>query len=185
MEAAGKPGLKRRGGGGRLRGMSDETRSPIRPTDDEARELAQGLLAQARTAALGVMVDGRPMVSRVAIGRAPGGAPMTLVSELSQHTRALRADPRASVLVGEPGERGDPLNHPRLTVQAVARFVEHADPAYEALTEHWLRWYRKAKLYVGFADFSFVVFEVEAAYLNGGFGKAFVLTPDDLGVAKS
>ena len=163
--------------------MAEKASSPIRPTDDEARAVARGLLATSRTAALGVLSGGMPLVARVAIGRSPEGAPMTLVSELSNHTRALRADPRASVLVGEPGERGDPLNHPRLTVQARARFVEHADPAYGPLAEHWVRWYRKAKLYVGFGDFSFVIFDVEAGYLNGGFGKAFVLTPQDLGVA--
>jgi hypothetical protein len=168
-------------GGDSLRAMENRPQSPIMPTDDEARALARGLVAGARFAALGVIGgDGMPLVSRVAIGTAPDGRPVTLVSALAHHTRALRADPRASVLVGEPGERGDPLTHPRLTLQARARFVEHEDPAYEALSRHWLRWNRKAKLYIGFTDFAFVVFEVERAFLNGGFGKAFVLTPDDL-----
>jgi hypothetical protein len=164
-----------------------ETRpeSPIRPTDDEARTLARSLIAGAHFAALGTLTDeGMPLVSRVAIGTTPDGAPLTLVSALSHHTRALRADPRASILVGEPGARGDPLTHPRLTIQARARFVEHADPGYGPLAEHWLRSHPKAKLYIDFADFAFAVFEVDGALLNGGFGKAFVLTPEDLGLPR-
>jgi putative heme iron utilization protein len=38
----------------------------------------------------------------------------------------------------------------------------------------------KAKLYVGLGDFSFFRLEVERASLNGGFGKAYLLTRDDL-----
>ena len=38
----------------------------------------------------------------------------------------------------------------------------------------------KAKLYVGLGDFSFFRLEVERASLNGGFGKAYLLTRDDI-----
>jgi len=163
--------------------MTDKA-SPIRPTDDEARALARGLIAAARFGALGVIEPGTgaPMVTRVAVGTGPDGAPLTLISGLSMHTRALKANPAASLLVGEAGERGDPLTHPRLTLMAQAGFVEHVDPAYPALAEHYLRTHRKAKLYIGFADFVFVRFAVERGYLNGGFGKAFVLEPADMGL---
>ncbi len=50
------------------------------------------------------------------------------------------------------------------------------------MAAHWLRDHPKAKLYIGFADFSFALFDVQSAYLNGGFGRAFVLTPGDLGL---
>ena len=156
--------------------------APIRPTDDEARALAQSLLSQARHGALGVIEPdtGAPMVSRVTVGRSPGGLPLALVSELSQHTRALRANPAASLLVGEPGGRGDPLNYPRLTIMAKARFVEHVDPRYGSLAKSYLEGNPKAKVYIGFADFVFVILDITNAYLNGGFGKAFTLTADDL-----
>lgn len=38
----------------------------------------------------------------------------------------------------------------------------------------------KASLYAGFADFSFWLMEIDRAYLNGGFGKAFTLSAADL-----
>ncbi len=163
--------------------MSEKKTDPIRPTDDEARHLAQGLLTNARHAALAVIdpESGGPFVSRIAIGRAPDGAPVTLISSLSHHTSALAATPSCSILVGEPGSKGDPLTHPRLTVQCTARFIPRDDPRHGDLRATWLRDHPKAKLYIDFGDFGFVLLEVRAAFLNGGFGKAYRLTPEDLG----
>ena len=164
--------------------MSTDKTSPIRPTDNEARALARGLMDQARFAALGVIdpETGAPMVTRVAFGTTPSGSPVTLISDLSHHTRALKAHPTASLLIGEPGPRGDPLTHPRLTLQVQARFVRHGEDGYAELAAHWLRDHPKSKLYIGFADFSFALFDVTTAYLNGGFGRAFIMTPADLGL---
>lgn len=159
-----------------------EPQSPIRPTDDEARALALGLLEAARHAALAVLQPGTgaPYVSRIALGLSPDGAPVTLVSTLAQHTTALRADPRAALLLGEPGGKGDPLTHPRLSLQVRARFVAPDDPARAAIRAKYLADHPKAKLYADFADFGFVLFEVEGASLNGGFGRAYQLGPEDL-----
>ncbi|SDJ98850.1 HugZ family protein [Aliiruegeria lutimaris] len=162
--------------------MSTKKTDPIRPTDDAARAMAQDLLAQARFAALGVLEpgSGAPFVSRIAIGQAPNGTPLTLVSSLSQHTGALRANPACSVMVGEPAAKGDPLTHPRLTLQCRARFVERQSPEHGILRASWLASHPKAKLYVDFGDFCFAMLEVERAFLNGGFGKAYQLSPQDL-----
>ncbi len=156
--------------------------SPIRPTDDDARILARSLIDQARFGALAVLETqtNAPMVSRVAVVPGPDGLPMSLVSDLSQHTQALKANPICSLLIGEPEEKGDPLTHPRLTLQATASFVRHGDAQHNALTAHYLRHQPKAKLYVGFGDFSFLLFQVTAAFLNGGFGRAYTLEPTDL-----
>lgn len=156
---------------------------PIRPTTAQARALARGLIDTARCAALAVLDPdtGAPYVARVAIG-ADAGGPVTLISTLSRHTRALAADPRASVLLGEPGVRGDPLTHPRITLQTRAAPVARDDPAHPALRARWLSTHPKARLYIDFADFSFVRLRVLSAALNGGFGQAFHLSPADLGL---
>ncbi|MEX0303146.1 MAG: HugZ family protein [Leisingera sp.] len=154
---------------------------PIRPTDDDARTLARSLMKQACFAALGVLLeDGSPLVTRVALGLDPQGQPVSLISDLAQHTQALRQNPACSLLAGEPGPKGDPLTHPRLSLMARAEFVPHEAPEHEELATHYLHSQPKAKLYLQFADFSFVRFRVAAAHLNGGFGKAFRLTAADL-----
>ncbi|WP_375175595.1 HugZ family protein [Pseudooceanicola sp.] len=155
---------------------------PIRPTDDEARRLARDLLDAATFAALGVIdpETGAPFLSRVALACDAEGTPVSLISSLSAHATALRANPEASLLVGEPEDRGDPLTHPRLTVQARAVSIARDDPAFAALRDHYLALRPKSKLYIDFGDFYFIRFEVQRGFLNGGFGKAFRLTPGDL-----
>jgi len=152
-------------------------KSVLRPVDDEARGIAQGLLAQARFGALGVLLNGAPFVTRIAVQAE--GSLISLVSTLSQHTNALKADPRCSLLIGEPLEKGDPLTHPRLTLQATATLVGRD----EALRARWLKSHPKAKLYIDFGDFGFVHFQVQAAFLNGGFGYACKLNASDIALA--
>jgi putative heme iron utilization protein len=158
--------------------------SPIRPTDDEARALAAMLMREARTVALGVIEPGTsvPMVTRIAIAVEGSGVPVALVSGLSQHTAALRDTPSASLLFGEPGAKGDPLTHPRLTLVCRARFVAPGGETHGQLRSLWLARQPKAKLYIDFGDFAFVRFDVQAGHLNGGFGQAFRLEPADLGL---
>jgi len=156
-------------------------RDPIQPTDDDARALARGLLKDARTAALAVLLDdGTPMATRIAFGLAPDGAPLSLISDLAAHTKALRAEPDCSLLIGEVTGKGDPLNLPRLTLQASAQFTPPEDK--DRLAGHYLETHPKAKLYVGFADFHLVRFRVSRGHLNGGFGQAYTLTPQDMGL---
>ena len=161
-----------------------DTGSPIRSTDDAARALARQLIAEARFAALAALdpKTGSPMVSRVAFGTDPNGIPVTLVSDLSHHTVALRHDARCSLLIGEPGDKGDPLTHPRMTLIARARFLERQDEGHADLRAHYLLQHPKARLYIDFADFNLVRFDILQGQLNGGFGKAYSLWPQDLGL---
>jgi heme iron utilization protein len=164
--------------------MTENAQDPIRPTDDEARALARNLLRQARFAALAVTdpETGMPYVSRVALGATPSGQPLTLISGLALHTRALQANQACALLVGEPGHKGDALAHPRLTVQAVATALPRNTPEHAEMAPHYLRDHPKSKLYLSLGDFGFTLFTPTRAYLNGGFGRAFVLTAADLGL---
>ena len=151
-------------------------KDPVRPTDDDARALARNLIDGATFGALGVIWDSAPMVTRIAITTDTDGCPITLVSDLSTHTKALRKAPKASLLVGEPGPRGDPLTHPRLTLQVDVQFVQKT----QARIDRYLSLQPKAKIYIGFTDFHFARLNPYDAHLNGGFGKAFRLSRDDL-----
>ncbi|TIX34331.1 MAG: HugZ family protein, partial [Mesorhizobium sp.] len=97
--------------------MADRKKDVIRETDAEAIRLAKTLIRSARFGALAVIEPGTgsPLASRVGVATDLDGAPLILVSMLSAHTGAILADPRCSLLVGEPG-KGDPLAHPRLTL---------------------------------------------------------------------
>lgn len=152
-------------------------KDPYLPMDDAARSLL-AQLKRAPYAALSVLrADGTPSVTRIAlaleIAQDPDSAPATLVSDLSMHTKALRECPACALLIGEPGAKGDPLTHPRLTLHCRAAFVAQGSDAHAELRAQYLAQRPKAKLYVDFTDFNFVRFEVVDGLLNAGFGKAY------------
>jgi putative heme iron utilization protein len=155
---------------------------PTRPADDEARALARKIFSAARHGALAYAesATGRPGIGRIALATAPDGVPLTLVSDLAQHSIGLRTQADCALMVGEPGDRGDPLTHPRLMIAARAVFVDRDSADHRMLRLHWLARHPKAKLYVDFADFRFVRLEPVSALLNAGFGRAFRLTAEDL-----
>jgi putative heme iron utilization protein len=161
--------------------MDEKPKDVIRETDAESIRLAKTLLRAARFGALAALEEstGVPLASRVGVATDADGTPVILVSQLSAHTKAILADPRCSLLVGEPG-KGDPLAHARITLVCRAARLEPGTSERARVERRYLNRNPKAKLYVGLSDFSFFRLEVERASLNGGFGKAYLLKHDDL-----
>lgn len=159
----------------------EEKKHVIRETDAQAIRLARTLIRTARYGAIAVLdpEDGTPLASRVAVATDLDGAPIILVSALSAHTGALAADPRCSLLVGEPG-KGDPLAYPRISVSCRAVRLERGTQDNARAERRYLNRHPKGKLYADFPDFSFFRLEPQGASLNGGFGKAYLLGRADL-----
>lgn len=160
---------------------SADQKSVLRETDDDARRLAKTLIRSARFAALASVPEdtGHPMASRVAMATDLDGTPLILVSTLSGHTSAIVSNPNCSLLVGEPG-KGDPLAHPRATLFCTAKLLERGSHEQAAARSRYLSRHPKAELYADFGDFRFFRLELTGASLNGGFGKAYELSPSDL-----
>lgn len=161
--------------------MDDKPKDVIRQTDAEAIRLAKTLIRSARFGALAVIEPGTgaPLASRVGVATDADGTPLILVSLLSAHTMAILADARCSLLLGEPG-KGDPLAHPRITLICRAARLEPGTQERSRAERRYLNRNPKAKLYVGLGDFSFFRLEVARASLNGGFGKAYLISRDDV-----
>jgi putative heme iron utilization protein len=154
---------------------------PVQPADDAARALAQDLMALGHAALAWTDPDtGTPGISRITFARDPEVGPLTLISALAPHFRALRTNPDCALMLGEVGEKGDPLTHPRLMVQARASFVAPDDPNRPALRARWLARNPKAQVYIDLPDFAFVRLIPSSALLNGGFGRAHRISAADL-----
>lgn len=154
--------------------------NPINETSDDARALARQLIRTARFAAISVLQDdGSPLVTRVLLATDGSGNPTILISELSEHTKAITSDNRVSLLLGEP-KKGDPVAHPRISVQGEAIIIPRESAQYRNLRARFVAKHPKSELYIGFADFQIFKINANSANLNGGFGKAFHLQPSDL-----
>ncbi|MEJ6782525.1 HugZ family pyridoxamine 5'-phosphate oxidase [Aminobacter sp. Piv2-1] len=161
--------------------MEERKKDVIRETDAAAVGLARTLMRTARHGALAVTEPETafPLASRVGTATDVDGTPLILISGLSAHTRAIVADPRCSLLVGEIG-KGDPLAYARITLFCRAVRLERGTPEQARAERRYLNRNPKAKLYAGLGDFALFRLELERANLNAGFGKAYLLGRDDL-----
>lgn len=160
--------------------MSTNPPSSEPPGPDHSSWAARQIVRGADRGALGTLQrdqDGHPHVSLVALATAPDGAPLLLISTLSEHTRNLARDDRASLLVTAPSETEDPLAGARLTL--MGRLLP-ADQA--ALRGRHLRRHPAASLYAGFTDFALHRFEIARANFVAGFARARWLPSADLRV---
>ena len=148
--------------------------APADPNEVHAEAVADAkrLMRLARTGALASLeAGGAPLTTLVGVASDFDGAPLFLMSTLSRHTRNLANDPRASLLLTGRHERGDPLNHPRVTLSG--RVERCAAPRAKV---RYLQRNPKAGLYAGFADFALYRLRIEDVHFNGGFGRAAPLT---------
>lgn len=113
-------------------------------------------------------MGGHPYGSFVTFGL-DAGSPVFLVSELAEHTRNLRADPRSSLLVVEPGT-GDPLARGRITIAGETRVLETGS-SLDTSREAFLRSHPDAAYYIDFKDFHLWRLEVQSLRYIGGYGR--------------
>jgi putative heme iron utilization protein len=143
----------------------------------EAVTDAKLLMRLARIGALATLEaeGGSPLTTLVGVASDFYGAPLLLMSTLSRHTKNIARDPRASLLLTGDRLRGDPLNHPRVTLGGR---IERRDN--DEARRRYLQRNPTARLYAGFADFAIFRLAVESVHFNGGFGRAAPLSPADL-----
>jgi putative heme iron utilization protein len=156
--------------------------APVDPNVARAVAVAdvKRLMRLARTGALATLATtGTPLTTLIGVASDFDGAPLFLMSTLSRHTRNLGSDPRASLLLSGGHDRGDPLNHPRVTLSGR---VERC-PAPRARIRYLQR-NPKAGLYAGFADFAFYRLGIDDVHFNGGFGRAAPLSAAEVLVSR-
>ncbi len=111
---------------------------------------------------------GTPFASVVEYAVEELGEPVFLLSNLAVHTKNLRADSRASLLVFDRGAEQDPLGSARVTLLGHVEVVREEEIA--ATRERYLARHPGAAQWAGFGDFRFYRLRVEEVYYVGGFG---------------
>ncbi len=130
---------------------------------------AQRLLLLQTSGALAthsVATPGFPFVSAAPYTLLENGNCVFLFSALSTHSKNLRADDRASLLV--TGNEGD-LSDARLTLQGHVQPVSESGS--EAAKSKYVRTHPAAAQWANFGDFAMMELTPVACYFVGGFGK--------------
>ena len=139
--------------------MTDDMPRAVR---DLVRGLDRAALASLLPAAGGVW----PYASLVLVSVDHDLSPILLLSDLAEHTKAISADGRVSLLFDGTQGLDQPLTGPRVTL--VGRAGRTDD---KRLGRRFLAHHPDAAIYAGFKDFHFYRVSVERAHLVGGFGK--------------
>ena len=137
---------------------------------------ARKLFRAARVGTLATAADGgQPFASLVTPACAPDFSILLLLSNLSEHTRHLRAEPRCSILVSGTPESANPQTAPRVTMTGIAEVADNP-----ALKARYLAVHPYASLYADFGDFFLWRIRPMAALLVGGFARAIRIKQADL-----
>ena len=134
-------------------------------------ERVRTLLDLGRTGTLSTMSQkhpGWPFGSVMPYSLDENGRPVFLISVMAMHTQNVQAEPRASLLVTQPGWSGDPLAGARATLMGNVTLLPEAD--LETTRAGYLARYDNARSWVDFDDFNFYRMDVTDVYYVGGFG---------------
>jgi putative heme iron utilization protein len=140
-----------------------------------ARDLVRSLDRAALATALPVQGGAWPYASLVLVVVDHDLSPVLLLSDLAEHTKAILADSRVSLLFDGTQGLEQPLTGPRVTL--VGRAQRTRDPR---LHGRFLARHPDAGMYAGFKDFNFYRVVVERAHLVAGFGKIRWLSAAEL-----
>ncbi len=152
------------------------TNEPERePVEDSPAWAARKLLRAARVGTLATSAEGQPFASLITPATAPDASVLMLLSDLSEHTRHLRADGSCAVMVTGAADGANPQTAPRVTLTGLASI--EPDPALRA---RWVAQHPYAEFYAGFGDFHLWRLRPVAALFVGGFARAHRLRQGDL-----
>ena len=116
---------------------------------------------------------GYPFASSAPFCVAPNGSPVFLLSSLAAHTKNLKQNSKASLLVAASKQVSDA----RLTV--IGDLEKISESERDAIGNSYLQRHPEAQQWVSFGDFAFYRLVPIDLYLVAGFGKMGWIKPDD------
>jgi putative heme iron utilization protein len=139
------------------------------------RDLLRGRDRAALATALPAEGGAWPYASLVLVAFDHDLSPILLLSDLAEHSKAIAADSRVSLLFDATEGLDQPLTGARATL--LGRAERSPIPR---VGQRFLARHPEAQAYAGFGDFHFYRVSVERAHLVAGFGKIHWLTGEAL-----
>jgi putative heme iron utilization protein len=148
--------------------------------DRDVLEAIRNLLTSQRVLALAVLVDGEPEAGLLPYAlRADYGAVYVQASGLARHARGLQPGARVGVLVhANDTPDADPMQIPRLTVQATVGLIDRAGEQFDAASALFIARFPTAEMTLSLGDFNLYELVFGRGRYVEGFARAFNLGPD-------
>jgi len=140
------------------------------------------LVDETRVLSLAVVVDGEPEAALLPFAyRADFAAVFVQASGLARHARGLHDGARVGVLVhaGDAADR-DPMQLPRLSVQATVSVLDKAGPAYADAAARFIARFPAAAMTLPLGDFNLYELTLGRGRYVEGFARAFNVGPGTL-----
>jgi putative heme iron utilization protein len=136
------------------------------------QELVQ-LIHDHRTAALGTLLEGHPLVTMVLFDPEPDLSGFDIhVSRLAQHTQAMSQNPKVALMIAESDSpTRNPQTLARLSIQGYAEPLHSDGPLYEEARESYLQRFPKSAMNFDLGGFFLVRIRPITARFVTGFGK--------------
>lgn len=154
------------------------------PPGHRVRALLRGADRASLASALVRDGSGRPYASLVLLAVDHDASPILLLSDLADHAKNLKADPRVALLVDGTAGYADPLTGPRATVLGRIHLVDESTREGSSrggsIERRYLARHPSATRYADFGDFRFYRMEIESAHLVAGFGRIHWLTAGEV-----
>jgi putative heme iron utilization protein len=150
--------------------------------DVETRAALARLLAAERTAHLGTLRAGAPMVSMTLYLPARDFSAFHVhVSRLAWHTQDMQQDARVALSIAETDDRReDPFTLMRVTIRGDAAQIANDAPEHAVLKRAWLGRFPAQAINFELADFSFWKITPRDARFIAGFGRIHNISAKEL-----
>lgn len=143
-------------------------------------EAIREMIASHRVLGLAVIVDGDPEASLLPYAVRPDfGAVYIQASGLARHTRGLQPGARVGIMIHDSETPdGDPLQTPRMTVQATVTVLDRGSEAFAAARAIFVARLPGADMTLNLGDFNLYELQFGRGRYVAGFAQAFNLGPD-------
>lgn len=148
----------------------------------EETAFLKDLLSERRLLSLSVLVDGTPYVGLLPFAMLPDfSAALIHASKLAKHTAGLQAEAQVSFLVHAPDHAGaDPLQIPRLIMQATVHPMDKGGNNYAAAREIYVAKFPESEMIFSLGDFNLYELVPQKGRFVIGFGRALNVTGEHL-----
>jgi hypothetical protein len=143
-------------------------------------EAIRDMIASHRVLGLAVIVDGDPEASLLPYAVRPDfGAVYVQASGLARHSRGLQPGAHVGVVIHESETPdGDPLQTPRMTLQATVTVLDRDSAQFAAARAIFIARLPGAELTLSLGDFNLYELQFGRGRYVAGFAQAFNLGPD-------